>query len=68
MDNPKRVTMEELLKQDHYRPDELAKLLDIGVDVIYQAAFAGDLIATIAGHDVIDIRRQDALRWLAHRR
>lgn len=68
MDTSGRITMEALLKQDHYRPDELAQLLDMGVDVICRAAFSGDLIATIVGHDIVDIRRQDALRWLADRR
>jgi hypothetical protein len=68
MESSKPNAIEELLKLDHYRPEELARLLDLNVDVICSAAFSGDLVATIVGHDVVDIRRQDALRWLADQR
>ncbi len=68
IERSKPNAIQELLKHDHYRPEELARLLDLRVEVICSAAFSGHLIATIAGHDVVDIRRQDALRWLADER
>lgn len=68
MEYPNSVPMEDLLKQDHYRPEELARLLSLDVDLICRAAFAGDLVATIVGHDVVDIKRRDALTWLARQR
>lgn len=57
----------ELLRQDTYRPEELAEILSIDAGVIRQAAFAGRLQATIAHHHILSITRADALRWLAER-
>jgi hypothetical protein len=59
-----RQTVEELLHQEHYTPQELADLLGMRVEIIYHAAFQGDLRAEKIGHDVVDIRREDALAWL----
>ena len=51
--------MDVLLKQRIYRPEEAASLLEIDVDVIRIAAFEGTLPATIIGHDIVEIRRND---------
>ncbi len=51
--------MDVLLKQKIYRPEEAASLLEIDVDVIRNAAFEGTLPATIIGHDIVEIRRND---------
>ena len=56
--------MDVLLKQKVYRPEEAASLLEIDVDVIRNAAFDGTLPATIIGHDIVEIRRSDLLKWL----
>jgi nucleotide-binding universal stress UspA family protein len=58
----------DLLRQDQYRPEELAELLNMDVAVVRQAALAGQLHATIVDHHVLSIARADALRWLEERR
>ncbi len=35
----------ELLQQDQYTPEEVAELLEIGLDVVRHAAFSGELRA-----------------------
>lgn len=64
--HPHRTVL-DLLHRDHYTPQEAAELLDISVNAIYQAAFKGDLRANIVGHDIVSIRRQDLITWLAER-
>ena len=56
-------SLQELLLQDQYTPEEVADLLEIGLDVVRHAAFSGDLRAQIAEHDIISIRREDVLAW-----
>lgn len=58
-------SVEELLRQDQYTPEEVADLLGIGLDAIRHAAFTGELRAQIAGHDIISVKREDVLAWLA---
>lgn len=58
------ASMSELLRQDTYSPQELAELTGIGDDVILRAARTGDLPALIVDHDVMSIRRDDALIWM----
>jgi hypothetical protein len=60
-------SMAELLTQQEYTPEELAELVDIHVDLIRHVAFDGTLPAKIVNHDIISIRREDALHWLANR-
>ena len=57
-------SLHELLLQDRYTPEEVAELLEIGLETVRHAAFAGELRAQIAGHDIISIRRDDVLAWL----
>ena len=64
---PSTAPPAELLRQDRYTPEELAALLPVEVDLIRQAAFQGRLPAEIVGRDIVAIRREDVLRWLAER-
>jgi len=57
-------SVEELLHKDFYSPEELALLLDMDVNAIRQAAYAGRLRAEIVDHDIIGIKREDAIAWL----
>ncbi|MDF3018540.1 MAG: hypothetical protein K0R44_3765 [Thermomicrobiales bacterium] len=57
-------SLAELLRQDQYTSEEVAELLDIGLDVVRHAAFSGELRAQIAEHDIISIRRDDLLAWV----
>jgi hypothetical protein len=57
-------SLQELLLQDRYTPEEVAELLEIGLDVVRHAAFTGELRAEIAEHDIISIRRDDVLAWV----
>ena len=57
-------SLRELLQQDQYTPEEVADLLEIGLDVVRHAAFSGELRARIAEHDIISIRRDDILAWV----
>lgn len=65
-DHAKRST-EDLLRQDHYTPEELADLLGMDVNLIREAAFGHQLDARIIDHDIISITREAALRWLNDR-
>ena len=56
-------SLQELLLQDQYTPEEVAELLEVGLDVVRHAAFTGELRAQIAEHDIISIRRDDVLAW-----
>jgi excisionase family DNA binding protein len=53
----------ELLQHELYTPEEVARLLGIGVHVVEHAAFSGELRAQIAGHDITSIRREDVIAW-----
>lgn len=64
---PAEESASDLLHHDRYTPEELARLLDMDVNLIRQAAFAGDLRAEIVGHNIHSIRRDDVLSWLAAR-
>ncbi len=57
-------SLHELLLQDRYTPEEVAELLEIGLDVVRHAALSGELRARITEHDIICIRREDVLAWL----
>jgi excisionase family DNA binding protein len=57
-------SLHELLLQDRYTPEEVAELLEIGLETVRHAAFAGELRAQIVGHDIISIRREDVLAWV----
>ena len=53
----------ELLQQDQYTPEEVAELLEIGLDVVRHAAFTRELRAQIIEHDIISLQRDDVLAW-----
>jgi hypothetical protein len=55
----------ELLQQDRYTQEEAAEVLGIGLEVVRHATFTGELRAQIIEHDIISIRRDDVLAWLA---
>ena len=57
-------SLHELLYQDQYTPEEVAGLLEIGLETVRHAAFTGALRAQIIEHDIISIRREDVLAWL----
>ncbi|HEY8446227.1 MAG TPA: helix-turn-helix domain-containing protein [Thermomicrobiales bacterium] len=58
-------TLEDLLHQDHYTPEELAALLDMDVNAIRAEIFHRHLKAFIVDHHIMCIRREDVLRWLS---
>jgi len=60
-------TMDELMHQSYYTPVELAKLLDVPLTVIEHDAYAHKLKAYIVEHNIISIRREDALAWMNDR-
>ena len=57
----------DILHQDHYRPDELARLLGVAPHLILQDAQCGRLKAYIVDHHVLDIRRDDVITWMLER-
>ena len=61
------ASIEELLHHEHYTPEELSRLLGVGLDVIRHAAFTGELHAQIVEHDIVSVRREDVLAWLNER-
>jgi excisionase family DNA binding protein len=60
-------SIQELFLQDEYTPQELAALLDVPTSFIEHEAHAGRLKSYIVNHNVICIRRDDALTWMANR-
>jgi excisionase family DNA binding protein len=62
-----RDALFDLLHQDHYTPEELARLLGVDPHLIHQDAQTGRLRAYIVDHHVLDIRREDVLAWLEKR-
>jgi excisionase family DNA binding protein len=67
MERRSDASIEELLHHERYTPEEVSRLLGIGLDVIRHAAFTGELRAQMAGHDIISLRREDVLAWLDER-
>lgn len=61
------LTAMETLLRETYRPEELAALLRIDVEVIRHAVFSGDLPAKLVGHDIVGINRSDVVVWLKQR-
>lgn len=61
-------TLAELMTQDDYQPEEVAELLGIDVDVVRHAVFSGELPADVLEHTILNIRREDVLRWFDSRR
>jgi excisionase family DNA binding protein len=59
--------VEDLLQHDHYTPEELSDLLGINKHTIEQAAHSGELHATLLDHHIMNIRREDVVRWLEDR-
>jgi hypothetical protein len=62
-----RRSIDELLHADRYTDNELARLVGVPVWEIREEAFTGRLRARIVNHQVIDIERDDAMRWLQDR-
>lgn len=56
--------LEEILRRDHYTPEELAALLGMSVHTIEQAAHSGELHATIVDHHILGIRREAVVEWI----
>jgi hypothetical protein len=57
----------ELLHDDHYTADDVARLLGVGVSVVRHAAFTGELRARILGHHVLSLQRADVVAWFQER-
>ena len=63
MERHTQESIYELLQHDEYTPEEVSRLLGIGVDQVRHAVFTGRLAATIVGDDIVSIRREDAASW-----
>jgi hypothetical protein len=63
-----REEIEDLLRHDYYRPEELSMLLSMDVNLIRHAAFSGELKARLIDHHIFAIARGDVVDWLLHRR
>lgn len=60
-------TIAETLQFEAYRPEELAELLSIDIEVIRHAVYTHALPARMVGRDIVSIQRSDVLDWLATR-
>jgi excisionase family DNA binding protein len=60
--------LEEILRKDHYTPEELSILLGVNKHAIEAAAHSGELRATLLEHHIISIRREDVVRWIESNR
>lgn len=59
--------IEELLNQSRYTPAEAAEVLNLPQRTIFSAVYGGDLKATMAGNDIVEISRTDLVDWLRRR-
>jgi hypothetical protein len=62
-----REEIEDLLHHAYYRPEELSTLLNMDVNLIRHAAFAGELKARVIDHHIVSIERSDVIDWLKNR-
>ena len=62
-----RVTIEELLRNDHYTPEELAELAGMSAHQVRHAVRVGELQGFTVDHHVLAVRREDVVRWLGER-
>jgi hypothetical protein len=53
----------ELLHDEQYTADDVARLLGVGVAVVRHAAFTGELRAQLLGHHILSLRREDVVAW-----
>ena len=60
--------LDDILRNDHYTPEELSVLLGINKHAIEAAAHSGALRATLLEHHIISIRREDVIRWIESNR
>jgi hypothetical protein len=61
---PPREAVEDLLHRDHYTPEQIASLLGISPELIVHEVHEHRLDAYIIDHRIIDIRRDEIMRWL----
>jgi hypothetical protein len=67
MDTLERTSFEHLFKQADYRPEELADLLEVDVNLIRHAIFIGELPAKVIDHHILEIPRSEVIHWLTDR-
>ena len=60
--------LDDILRKDHYTPEELSVLLGINKHAIEAAAHSGELRATLLEHHIISIRREDVVQWIESNR
>jgi excisionase family DNA binding protein len=63
MERHTQESMYELLQHEEYTPEEVSRLLGIGVDQVRHAVFTGRLPAEVVGDDIVGIRREDVVDW-----
>ncbi len=63
MERHTQESVYELLQHDEYTPEEVSRLLGIGVDQVRHAVFTGRLAAEVVGEDIVSIRREDVVNW-----
>jgi excisionase family DNA binding protein len=61
-------SVDDLLHQHHYTPDQLAALLGVSPELIVHEAHEHRLRAYIVDHHILSIRRDDVVAWLETRR
>jgi excisionase family DNA binding protein len=59
--------IEELLNQERYTPVEAAEVLNMSQRTIFSAVYGGELKATMAGSDIVEISRTDLVDWIRRR-
>jgi hypothetical protein len=62
--HPRRESIAELLVKENYTPEEVSELLEIDTHVIRRACWDGSLKAEIVDHHIVNIKRDDLLKWL----
>jgi excisionase family DNA binding protein len=63
MERHTQESIYELLQHDEYTPEEVARLLGVGVDQVRHAVYTNRLPALVVGEDIVSIRREDVVAW-----
>lgn len=65
--DPHRETSEELMRKRELSVEEVAELFRLSPHVIRAAVRQHELPATLAGHNIVCIKRADLLAWMERR-
>jgi uncharacterized protein with GYD domain len=67
MRRARTLSAEQLIAKQEYQVEEIAQLYGFSPSLIRAAVYRHELPATVAGRNIVSIKRRDLLDWLAER-